>query len=154
TRPANQEAAGLVTLEDLVRQALRMRPDRLVVGEVRGAEVVDLMAAMNTGHDGGCSTVHANSAADLPARFEALGVAAGLPRPAVHAQLASALDVVLHLRRDRTGQRRLAEVGVLQRSESGLVTVCPAVRFGVGGAPVLADGADRLDTLIATQCLL
>ena len=107
-RPANVEGAGLVTLRDLVRQALRMRPDRLVVGEVRGAEVVDLLAALNTGHEGGCGTVHANSADDVPARFEALGVAAGLPRAAVHSQLAAGLEVVVHLARDRDGTRRLA----------------------------------------------
>ena len=99
-RPANVEGAGEVTLRQLVRQALRMRPDRLVVGEVRGAEVVDMLAALNTGHEGGCGTIHANSAADVPARFEALGVAAGLDRLAVHAQLAAALRVVVHLRRD------------------------------------------------------
>ena len=75
-RPANIEGAGLVTVRDLVRQALRMRPDRLVVGEVRGAEVVDLLAALNTGHEGGCGTIHANSATDVPARFEALAIAA------------------------------------------------------------------------------
>ncbi len=86
-RPPNVEGAGAVSVRDLVRQALRMRPDRLVVGEVRGPEVVDLLAALNTGHEGGCGTLHANSAADVPARFEALGVAAGLgarrgPQPA------------------------------------------------------------------------
>ena len=112
-RRPNVEGAGEIGLRTLVRQSLRMRPDRLVVGEVRGAEVVDLLAAMNTGHEGSCSTVHANSARDLPARFEALGVAAGLRRDAVHAQLASAIDVVLHLRRDRDGRRRLDEIGVL-----------------------------------------
>lgn len=81
-RPANIEGAGLVDLRTLVRQALRMRPDRLVVGEVRGAEVVDLLAALNTGHEGGCGTLHANSAADVPARIEALALAAGLGREA------------------------------------------------------------------------
>ena len=79
-RPANVEGAGAVELRTLVRQALRMRPDRLVVGEVRGAEVVDLLAALNTGHEGGCGTLHANSAADVPARIEALALAAGLDR--------------------------------------------------------------------------
>ncbi|MCL8253345.1 TadA family conjugal transfer-associated ATPase, partial [Aeromicrobium fastidiosum] len=98
-RPANVEGAGQVTVRDLVRQALRMRPDRLVVGEVRGAEVVDLLAALNTGHEGGCGTVHANSTADVPARFEALGVAAGLPRAAVHSQLAAGIRVVVHVGR-------------------------------------------------------
>ncbi|MFD8808903.1 TadA family conjugal transfer-associated ATPase, partial [Streptomyces sp. NPDC059597] len=130
TRPANQEGAGLVTLEDLVRQALRMRPDRLVVGEVRGPEVVHLLAALNTGHEGGCGTVHANAAGDVPARLEALGTAAGLDRAALHSQLAAALSVVLHLVRDRTGRRRIAEVHVLERDASGLVRTVPALRWG------------------------
>ena len=82
-RRPNVEGVGEITLQTLVRQALRMRPDRLVVGEVRGAEVVDLLAALNTGHQGGCGTVHANSAADVPARLEALAVAAGLSRAPV-----------------------------------------------------------------------
>ncbi|CAL9487656.1 TadA family conjugal transfer-associated ATPase [Streptomyces sp. Tu 3180] len=129
TRPANQEGAGLVTLEDLVRQALRMRPDRLVVGEVRGSEVVHLLAALNTGHDGS-GTVHANAAADVPARLEALGTAAGLDRLALHSQLAAALSVVLHLVRDRTGRRRISEVHVLERDPSGLVRTVPALRWG------------------------
>ncbi len=130
TRPANQEGAGLVTLEDLVRQALRMRPDRLVIGEVRGPEVVHLLAALNTGHEG-CGTVHANAAADVPARLEALGTAAGLDRAALHSQLAAALSVVLHLVRDRSGRRRIAEVHVLERDVSGLVRTVPALRWGV-----------------------
>ncbi|MDF3149149.1 TadA family conjugal transfer-associated ATPase [Streptomyces sp. T21Q-yed] len=130
SRPANQEGAGLVTLEDLVRQALRMRPDRLVVGEVRGSEVVHLLAALNTGHEGGCGTVHANAAADVPARLEALGTAAGLDRAALHSQLAAALSVVLHLARDRTGRRRISEVHVLERDPSGLVRTVPALRWG------------------------
>ncbi|CAM5528432.1 hypothetical protein SFUMM280S_03012 [Streptomyces fumanus] len=89
-RPANEEGAGLVTLEDLVRQALRMRPDRLVVGEVRGPEVVHLLAALNTGHEGCSGTVHANAATDVPARLEVLGTAAGLDRSALHRQVAAA----------------------------------------------------------------
>ncbi|WP_030863283.1 TadA family conjugal transfer-associated ATPase [Streptomyces sp. NRRL S-37] len=129
TRPANQEGAGLVTLEDLVRQALRMRPDRLVVGEVRGPEVVHLLAALNTGHDGS-GTVHANAATDVPARLEALGTAAGLDRFALHSQAAAALSVVLHLVRDRSGRRRIAEVHVLERDPSGLVRTVPALRWG------------------------
>ena len=112
-RPANVEGIGQVSMRDLVRQALRMRPDRLVVGEVRGAEVVDLLAALNTGHEGGCGTIHANSVGDVPARFEALGVAAGLSREAVQTQLAAGLRVVVHLDRDATGARRLSEIGLL-----------------------------------------
>ena len=115
TRPPNVEGRGLVTLRDLVRQALRMRPDRLVVGEVRGPEVTDLLAALNTGHDGGCGTLHANRPGEVPARLEALGVAAGLDRRAVHSQVAAGLAVVVHLRR-RPGGRRVEEIGVVQRA--------------------------------------
>ncbi|WP_078888606.1 TadA family conjugal transfer-associated ATPase [Streptomyces sclerotialus] len=143
TRPANQEGIGLVTLRDLVRQALRMRPDRLVVGEVRGPEVTDLLAALNTGHEGGCGTVHANAAADVPARLEALGSTAGLDRAALHSQLAAALSVVLHLVRDRTGHRRIAEIHVLGRAPSGLVTTTPAVVWQPTGFR-RADGWPRL----------
>ncbi|SNR38494.1 TadA family conjugal transfer-associated ATPase [Blastococcus mobilis] len=120
TRPPNVEGVGLVTLRDLVRQALRMRPDRIVVGEVRGAEVTDLLAALNTGHEGGCGTLHANRPAEVPARLEALGVAAGLDRAAVHSQAAAALSLVVHLRRTPQG-RRVTEVGVLRRSGDQVV---------------------------------
>ncbi|MER5489680.1 TadA family conjugal transfer-associated ATPase [Streptomyces sp. NPDC002490] len=132
-RPANQEGAGLVSLRDLVRQALRMRPDRLVVGEVRGGEVLDLLAALNTGHEGGSGTLHANAAAAVPARLEALAMAAGLGRAALHSQLAAAVSVVLHLVRDRRGGRRVAEVRVLERDPSGLVVTAPALRWAPGG---------------------
>ena len=147
-RPANIEGAGEIDVRTLVRQALRMRPDRLVVGEVRGAEVVDLLAAMNTGHEGGCGTVHANSAADVPARVEALALAAGLDRAAVHSQLASAVDIVLHVARDRDGVRRLAQVGLPERDPSGLVTIAPAVVFGAGGVLGRGPAAARLEELV------
>ncbi|KUN79823.1 secretion protein [Streptomyces bungoensis] len=147
TRPANQEGAGLVTLEDLVRQALRMRPDRLVIGEVRGPEVVHLLAALNTGHDG-CGTVHANAAADVPARLEALGTAAGLDRAALHSQVAAALSVVLHLVRDGSGRRRIAEVHVLERDGSGLVRTVPALRWDAR-AFVRERGWERLRELLS-----
>lgn len=111
-RPPNVEGAGSVTLRDLVRQALRMRPDRVVVGEVRGAEVVDLLAALNTGHEGGCGTVHANSPEDVPARLEALGLMAGLPRDAVHSLVAAGLHVIIHVERRRT-DRRLSALHVI-----------------------------------------
>ena len=124
-RPPNVEGAGEVTLRDLVRQALRMRPDRLVVGEVRGAEVVDLLAALNTGHEGGCGTLHANSAEDAPARLEALAAVAGLTRDALHSQLASALRVVVHLARSGP-LRRVSQVCVLSRSDAGWVRAVPA----------------------------
>jgi pilus assembly protein CpaF len=146
-RPANIEGAGRVELRTLVRQALRMRPDRLVVGEVRGAEVVDLLAALNTGHEGGCGTLHANSAADVPARVEALALAAGLGREAAHSQLAAALDVVVHLTR-REGMRRVAEVAVPQRDRSGLVTMTTAVALA-GDDPLEGPGAGRLAELLS-----
>ncbi|MEU2351080.1 TadA family conjugal transfer-associated ATPase [Modestobacter sp. NPDC049651] len=133
TRPPNVEGAGAVGLRDLVRQALRMRPDRIVVGEVRGAEVVDLLAALNTGHDGSCGTLHVNRSADVPARLEALGVAAGLDRAAVHSQTAAALAVVVHLRRGPAG-RGVTELGVLRRG-GGLIEVVPGWRADGGPAP-------------------
>lgn len=130
-RPPNLEGAGHVTLRDLVRQALRMRPDRVVVGEVRGAEVVDLLAALNTGHEGGCGTVHANSPADLPARLEALGLMAGLPRDAVHALAAAGLDVVLHVARCREG-RRVTGIHVVQ-PRGDFISTTPALVDDTGG---------------------
>jgi pilus assembly protein CpaF len=133
SRPANVEGAGQVNLQVLVRQALRMRPDRLVVGEVRGAEVTDLLAAMNTGHEGGCGTIHANSAADVPARIEALAMAAGLPQSAAHSQMASAIDALVHLGRDGDGRRRIREVAVLNRRDDGRVTTETAVTFSPEG---------------------
>jgi pilus assembly protein CpaF len=126
-RTSNVEGAGVVTLRDLVRQSLRMRPDRVVVGEVRGAEVVDLLAAMNTGHEGGCATLHANSAGDVPARLEALGLMAGLDRRAVHALVAAGIDAVVHLERDRHGVRRLGGIHVLRRNDEGIVVSVPVL---------------------------
>ncbi|GAA2377635.1 TadA family conjugal transfer-associated ATPase [Nonomuraea africana] len=145
TRPANLEGAGGVGLRDLVRQALRMRPDRLVVGEVRGAEVVDLLAALNTGHEGGCGTLHANTAADVPPRLEALACAAGLSREAVHSQLAAALDVVIHLSRRRSDGRRLvSEVCLLSRRASGFVTAEAALTFDGEGRAQVGPGYEAL----------
>ena len=123
-----------------------MRPDRLVVGEVRGAEVVDLLAALNTGHAGGCGTIHANSAADVPSRIEGLALAAGLSREAAHAQLASALDVVVHLDR-RAGSRQVREVAVVGRDRSEVV-IEPAVTFGLDGAITEGPGLSRLTALL------
>jgi pilus assembly protein CpaF len=144
SRPANVEGAGEIPMRVLVRQALRMRPDRLVVGEVRGAEVTDLLAAMNTGHEGGCGTLHANSAADVPARIEALATAAGMSQPAVHSQLAAAVDAVVHVGRSAGGTRRVAEIAVLVRDGSGAVSAVPAVRFGADGSTCGQPGASLL----------
>ena len=150
-RPPNVEGAGAVEVRTLVRQALRMRPDRLVVGEVRGGDVVELLAALNTGHEGGCGTLHANSAADVPARVEALALAAGLGREAAHSQLASALDVVLHLSRGRDGRRRLAQVAVPARDGRGLVTmrIAVEVRSAASAGELLVTEGPGLDDLLA-----
>lgn len=148
-RPANLEGAGAVVLGDLVRQALRMRPDRLVVGEVRDAAVVDLLAAMNTGHEGGSGTLHANSAADVPARVEALALTAGLGRAAAHSQFASAVDLVLHVVRDRaSGRRRLGQIAVLVRDPDGWVRTEPAVTFADDGTLTSGPGSRRLLDLL------
>ena len=134
-RTSNVEGAGAVNLTDLVRQALRMRPDRLIVGECRGAEIVDLLGALNTGHDGGAGTLHANTPADVPARLEALGMLGGLPRSALHAQVVAALQVVLQLRRTDRG-RVLESVGVLLATGADrLVTVVPAWHRDRGAGP-------------------
>ncbi len=148
-RPANVEGAGEITVRTLVRQALRMRPDRLVVGEVRDASVTDLLAAFNTGHDGGCGTLHANSAADVPTRVEALALAAGWSREATHSQLDAALDVVVHLGRRRDGTRVLREGAVPCRGADGLVRTVPAVTFDDDGSTGLGEAADDLDRRLA-----
>ena len=121
-----------------------MRPDRLVVGEVRGDEVTDLLAAMNTGHEGGCGTLHANSAADVPARVEALAMAAGMTQDAAHSQLASAVDAVVHLARGPDGRRRVAEVAVLRRGPDGRVRAEPALTFPADGTTREHSAAEAL----------
>lgn len=144
-RPANIEGAGCVSMRDLVRQALRMRPDRIVVGEVRGAEVVELLAALNTGHEGGCGTVHANSPADVPTRFEALGLMAGLDRDAVHALLGAGIDAVVHLRRERSGHRSISAIHALALDRHGRVQAVGALDIDHGsGAPVAGPGLPSL----------
>lgn len=121
-RQPNLEGAGGIGLDRLVREALRMRPDRLVVGECRGPELRELLAALNTGHDGGAGTLHANSLADVPARLEALGALAGMSPDAVARQAVSALDVVLHVERSSRG-RRLAALGTLGLDRRGRLEV-------------------------------
>nr|WP_259363511.1 TadA family conjugal transfer-associated ATPase [Microbacterium esteraromaticum] len=110
-RQANLEGAGSITLAMLVRESLRMRPDRLVVGECRGEEVRELLTALNTGHDGGAGTLHASGIADVPARMEALGALAGMDATALARQVVSAFTIVLHLERGRDGRRRIARAG-------------------------------------------
>lgn len=124
-RAPNVEGVGEVPVRALVRQALRMRPDRIIVGEVRGAEVIDLLTALNTGHDGSAGTVHANSTAEVPARMEALAALGGMNRDALHSQLAAALQVVLGVARTADGDRGLVEIGLVSRGDDGLVRVAP-----------------------------
>jgi pilus assembly protein CpaF len=115
SRPASIESRGEVTIRDLLRNALRMRPDRIVIGEVRGPEALDLLSALNTGHDGALSTLHANSPEDALRRLETLALMAGvgLPHEAISDQLARGLDLVAHMRRDADGRRRLVEIGAV-----------------------------------------
>ncbi|MCU1516372.1 MAG: secretion system protein [Pseudarthrobacter sp.] len=131
SRHGNLEGGGEVDLAELVRQALRMRPDRLVVGECRGVEVRELLTAMNTGHTGGGCTIHANTAQSVPARLTALGALAGLGQDAVRLQAASAIDVVIHVERAARG-RRVAGIGVMTDGTGGLAVV-PALEPGRGG---------------------
>ncbi|WP_324650380.1 TadA family conjugal transfer-associated ATPase [Georgenia sp. H159] len=147
-RRPNVQHAGGVDMATLVRAAMRMRPDRLVLGECRGAEVREVLGALNTGHDGGWATVHANAPADVPARLIALGSLAGLGEHAVAVQAVSALDAVLHVGRTEQG-RRLTEIGVLARHGPDLVcdtalrvTGSGEVREGPAW-PALADRLDR-----------
>ena len=111
TKEANVEGAGEYTIRDLVRNALRMRPDRIVVGECRGPEALDMLQAMNTGHDGSLTTIHANSAADVMRRLEVLvQMAADLPISSIHQQIGSAIDVVVQLKRLRDGRRVVSQI--------------------------------------------
>ncbi|MDO5077773.1 TadA family conjugal transfer-associated ATPase [Corynebacterium sp.] len=125
SRARNVEGHGEITMTDLLRQALRMRPDRIVVGEIRGAEVVDLLAALNTGHDGGAGTIHANSLREIPARMEALAALGGMDRTALHSQLSAAVDVVMSMRRTDTG-RQLHQIGVVNGNPVQVYTIWDA----------------------------
>ena len=124
-RLANSEGAGGITMTDLVRQSLRMRPDRIVVGEVRGKEISDLLLALNTGHKGSATTIHADDAASVPTRIEALGLLAGLPREAILAQMYSAFDLVIQMRNARDGKRGVAELAEFVRTNNGTVVTQP-----------------------------
>jgi pilus assembly protein CpaF len=118
TRQANVEGAGAIELRELVRQALRMRPDRIIVGEVRGAEVCELFVALNSGHDGSATTIHANSLDEVPTRFASLAALGGWPREAVHSQLAATMQVVVFVERTARGQRQIREIGVVKSNSS------------------------------------
>jgi pilus assembly protein CpaF len=143
SRHGNLEGGGEVDLGELVRQALRMRPDRLVVGECRGAEVRELLTAMNTGHSGGGGTIHANTATAVPARLTALGALAGLGPDAVRLQAASALDVVIHVERTSRG-REVSCIGVIGDGPDGLVVVPALEAAARAPGPAWAALAARL----------
>ncbi|HEY7667877.1 MAG TPA: ATPase, T2SS/T4P/T4SS family, partial [Actinomycetota bacterium] len=160
-RPPNVEGKGEVTVRDLVRNALRMRPDRIIVGEVRGGEALDMLQAMNTGHEGSLSTAHANSARHLLWRLETMAMMSDVELPAAHIrnQVASAIDVVVHLARLRGGRRVIWEIAAIEGTRRAEPVVTPLFRFrpragadgiheGVGTVPdlafVLGDRGERL----------
>ena len=125
SKPANVEGAGAVTIRDLVRNALRMRPDRIVVGEVRSGETLDMLQAMNTGHDGSLTTAHANSPRDLMSRLETMVLMSGFDMPvkAIREQIASALDLVVHQARLRDGSRKIVSISEVVGMEGDTITL-------------------------------
>lgn len=128
-KPANVEGAGAVTLSNLVHASLRMRPDRLMLGECRGPEVRDLLMAFNTGHSGGAATIHANSVTDVPARLIALGALAGMDPVTTSLQAVSAVNAIVHVARTPAGHRYIKEWGVLRVGHDSLLTVAPFARW-------------------------
>jgi pilus assembly protein CpaF len=132
-RPKNVEGQGEIPIRELVRNSLRMRPDRIIVGEVRGAEALDMLQAMNTGHDGSLSTVHANSPRDALARVESMVLMAGVdfPMRAVRQQLSRAVDLLVHIERFRDGSRRIVNITEVQRMESDTITLLDVFEYFV-----------------------
>jgi pilus assembly protein CpaF len=132
-RPMNIEGEGEIPIRELVRNSLRMRPDRIIVGEVRGAEALDMLQAMNTGHDGSLCTVHANTPRDALARIETMVMMAGfeLPVLAIRQQVAAALDLIVHLERLEDGSRRVTAITEVQRMESDVITLQDIFEFKV-----------------------
>ncbi len=133
-RPSNIEGKGEVTIRDLVRNSLRMRPDRIVVGEVRGGEAIDMLQAMNTGHDGSITTVHSNSPRDTLSRIETMSLMAGMDLPVrvIREQMASALDLVVHLTRLRDGTRRVTHVSEVMGMEGDVIVLQDLYLFDYG----------------------
>jgi pilus assembly protein CpaF len=131
TRQVNVEGRGQITQRDLVRNSLRMRPDRIVVGEVRGAEALDMLQAMNTGHDGSLTTVHANSSRDALSRIETMVAMSGVQFPiaALRAQIAAAIDVIIHVERQEDGRRRVISIQEINGMEGETVTMPPATSW-------------------------
>jgi len=131
TRPPNIEGKGEVSQRDLVRNSLRMRPDRIIIGEVRGGEALDMLQAMNTGHDGSLTTIHANTPRDALARIESMVAMSGinLQEKALRAQIAAAIDVVLQLERQEDGKRRLVSVQEINGQEGDVITMSEIFSF-------------------------
>ena len=150
SRPANLEGRGAIAIRDLVRNALRMRPDRIIVGEVRGAEAIDMLQAMNTGHDGSLSTLHANSPRDALSRIETMALMAGmeLPLRAIRDQTSSALDLIVHLSRMRDGSRRVTQITEVAGSEGDVVSLSDLFAFDFS-AGFTVDGR-HMGTLVPT----
>jgi pilus assembly protein CpaF len=123
SRPANIEGMGLITMKDLIKQSLRMRADRLIIGEVRGIEVTDWLSALNTGHRGSAGTIHANSIREVVIRFESLGLISGLSKEAIHSQLKTALNYVIHIEKDSQGKRKVTGIGEFKVDEKGYLYV-------------------------------
>jgi pilus assembly protein CpaF len=148
SRPANVEGTGLVTIRDLLRNALRMRPDRIVVGEVRGPEALDMLQAMNTGHDGSLSTVHCNSPRDAVSRIETMVLMAGfdLPVRAIREQVASALHLIVHTERLHDGSRKVVRITEVQRMEGDQVTLQDLFVFNIHGTTANGSIAGVLES--------
>lgn len=142
-RQSNVEGVGEVAMTDLVRNALRMRPDRLVVGECRGAEVRDMLTALNTGHEGGCATIHANTAPAVTARLEALGALAGMSPAAVRSQMATAIDLVIHVRREGN-TRGIAQIAVPAADRDTRIEMLPVWDAGDGFSEAGVTAVRRL----------
>lgn len=131
TRNANASGSGAVTIRDLIRASLRMRPERIIVGEVRGGEALDMLQAMNTGHDGSLSTGHANGTRDMLSRLETMVLqgAEGLPLEAIRQQIASAVDIIIHLSRLRDKTRRTMEISEITGYKDGEIQINPLYIF-------------------------
>ena len=157
TRAANRDGAQEISMRDLIRASLRMRPDRIIVGEVRGGEALEMLQAMNTGHDGSLSTGHANSAKDMLSRLETMVLmAAKLPLPAVRSQIASALDLLIHVGRLRDGTRRVLEITEVTGYEEGEICLSPIFRFrelGQGKEKRMDGALERVGDLKQRQKL-
>lgn len=151
-RAANVESAGEITLRDLVVQALRMRPDRLIVGECRGAEIRDFLAAMNTGHQGAAGTIHANDPAAIPARLAALGALAGWDTQATALQANSALDLLIHMARDEHGRRAPVKLSRLAVDDRDRMEILPIIDARAP-QPLLKDAAEWISVRFSEQVL-